>query len=78
MRFAGTWCYLRFFYVAQNSRGAATSNSLGREPQEIVAETNYPWGSRPRLFDAVPPGLKNAQLQSLRFGLLCQAVNPNS
>ncbi len=25
---------------------------------------HYSWGSRPRLFDAVPPGLKNAQLQN--------------
>ena len=31
-----------------------------------------PWGLRPRLFDAVPPGLKDARLQDLHSGIAVQ------
>ena len=61
---------------AQISRGAATSNSLGREPQEVVVETGFraPEGRHPPPPDYVSP-LRGFPLDNRLFlGLTPQAI----
>ena len=65
------------FEVAQTSRGAATSNSLGREPQEIVVESSSesPGGatSDDATLCVAPPGLSGGS-STLSLGLTPQAI----